>query len=598
LNVMDLYGYLNKKVDNQKHFRNRWFVLKGKSIYFFKNDQDRDLLGSIDLRLVSDVTLPANDESQTLFILKSPNRTYYLEAKTAGERADWFKAIKNTQCFGVPLDILLKRKQGAYNKDVPTILSKCISLLNLRGTELERIYTQEGDPVFIQKLIALFNQDDVAVNLNILAISPQEIYSVAKLVQIFFQELPEPLVNPMFNQSFLRACATTDETERTKIYMDVVKTLPEVTLRILKKLCTSFELVISKQATNKMTLSKLSATFTPLLFPKTQGPEIPKEVESQQMFLEFLVSNGSTIYEGILADFSAKKPVRPSFSKALANMETSERAEIIETVTIIEVLIDDGSQSFTFPVTQGTTFKELFYNLVKRVITLQPDNLCAYHSIFENSPDYERALDNDEKVLQTMQNWYEPAATRLIFKRNSVKYLIETMSESFPEMTGWLYKEGVSVKSWKKRYFILRPSGLYYYRDPKNLNEEKGCINYQDLDVCITFNKRAPTKHCFALKHRSYKPPIRFNNGAATLLPSDFVCRILSAETSAERDSWMAAILHAKNLSEKGSPTNIAAPALETRKLERGQTVQSSASSSRSSLFRPRFQTENLINFS
>lgn len=38
-------------------------------------------------------------------------------------------------------------------------------------------------------------------------------------------------------------------------------------------------------------------------------------------------------------------------------------------------------------------------------------------------------------------------------------------SKSRPTLTGYLIKEGGVVKSWKRRFFILHESTLYYYRD-------------------------------------------------------------------------------------------------------------------------------------
>lgn len=35
-----------------------------------------------------------------------------------------------------------------------------------------------------------------------------------------------------------------------------------------------------------------------------------------------------------------------------------------------------------------------------------------------------------------------------------------------PDIKGWLTKQGGSVKSWKRRWFILKNPCLYYFKDP------------------------------------------------------------------------------------------------------------------------------------
>lgn len=37
-----------------------------------------------------------------------------------------------------------------------------------------------------------------------------------------------------------------------------------------------------------------------------------------------------------------------------------------------------------------------------------------------------------------------------------------------PDKDGWLIKQGGSIKTWKKRYFVLKGTSLYYYKTPKD----------------------------------------------------------------------------------------------------------------------------------
>jgi len=51
------------------------------------------------------------------------------------------------------------------------------------------------------------------------------------------------------------------------------------------------------------------------------------------------------------------------------------------------------------------------------------------------------------------------------------------------EKDGWLTKQGGGVKTWKKRYFILKTNFVCYYKDSKNLKHPQGVIDLNDSKV-------------------------------------------------------------------------------------------------------------------
>jgi len=65
------------------------------------------------------------------------------------------------------------------------------------------------------------------------------------------------------------------------------------------------------------------------------------------------------------------------------------------------------------------------------------------------------------------------------------------------EKTGWLVKEGGSIKTWKKRYFVLKNGEFAYFKDKKE-REAKGAIILAQASA-IQLGERKKHPHCFEI---------------------------------------------------------------------------------------------------
>ena len=68
------------------------------------------------------------------------------------------------------------------------------------------------------------------------------------------------------------------------------------------------------------------------------------------------------------------------------------------------------------------------------------------------------------------------------------------------EKTGWLTKQGEKVRSWKKRWFVLRNNVIYYYSSPKS-KTPKGVIPLMDIMAVVTTTPPMDSTHthCFEI---------------------------------------------------------------------------------------------------
>eukprot|EP00057_Strongylocentrotus_purpuratus_P006501 XP_011660975.1 PREDICTED: ras-associated and pleckstrin homology domains-containing protein 1 isoform X6 [Strongylocentrotus purpuratus] len=204
---------------------------------------------------------------------------------------------------------------------------------------------------------------------------------------------------------------------------------------------------------------------------------------------------------------------------------------------IVRVYMEDGSSKTMF-VDETMRVRQVSHMLVeKNHLDERPD-----WTIIEQIPDLlmERALeDHEHLVTDVMLNWKRETTNRILFQERRDKYAIfknpqnfllsqhasevatqfaekskQSLIEEFfnagnriPEIEGplWLKQEG--KKSWKKHYFVLRGSGLYYSPKGKSKStKDIVClVQFEHTNVYSGMGwkkkHKAPSDHCFALKH-------------------------------------------------------------------------------------------------
>ncbi|KAM3608241.1 uncharacterized protein V6R79_021665 [Siganus canaliculatus] len=149
----------------------------------------------------------------------------------------------------------------------------------------------------------------------------------------------------------------------------------------------------------------------------------------------------------------------------------------------------------------------------------------------------ERTIEDHESVMEVLSGWGMDTDSRLYFRKNYAKYeffrkpldffpdhmvsipsenndvlddsqLIQTFlnSSSCPEIHGHLHAKEQSRKSWKKSYFVLRRSGLYFSskgtsKEPRHLQL---IADFSDNDVYTVLSAKklhgAPTDYCLCVK--------------------------------------------------------------------------------------------------
>ncbi|XP_069388619.1 ras-associated and pleckstrin homology domains-containing protein 1a isoform X2 [Paralichthys olivaceus] len=201
---------------------------------------------------------------------------------------------------------------------------------------------------------------------------------------------------------------------------------------------------------------------------------------------------------------------------------------------VIRVHLSDES-SKTMMVDERQTVRQVLDSLLEK-------SHCGYSpdwSLVEtiNELQMERIFEDHENLVENLLNWTRDSQNRLMFTERIEKYTLfknpqnyllgrkETCemaernkealleecfggsSVSVPEMEGVLWLKEDGKKSWKKRYFLLRASGIYYVPKGK-AKASRDLVCFLQLDHVNVYlgqgyksKYKAPTDYCMVLKH-------------------------------------------------------------------------------------------------
>ncbi|VDK75822.1 unnamed protein product [Litomosoides sigmodontis] len=214
----------------------------------------------------------------------------------------------------------------------------------------------------------------------------------------------------------------------------------------------------------------------------------------------------------------------------------------------VKFFIDDGSSTISLLIDERWTVAEC----ICRIATKLNVPLNEHHAIVEEYPDLyiirieneisERIYEDHEYLVENIMMWTLNSQNKLYFTRRLDKYSFLDRPEKFlvtqknidtlihgppspntkqhvireffdgdnvqpPETEGWLFLKSDGKKSWKKHFFVLRLSGLYYCPKGKSRNsKDLQCLmNMQTNQVytAIDWKKKykAPSSYGFAIKH-------------------------------------------------------------------------------------------------
>ncbi|XP_075068081.1 amyloid beta A4 precursor protein-binding family B member 1-interacting protein [Mixophyes fleayi] len=212
-----------------------------------------------------------------------------------------------------------------------------------------------------------------------------------------------------------------------------------------------------------------------------------------------------------------------------------KEAKVIKLV--IKIHMTDSSTK-TLMVNERQTVRDILDNMFEKSHCDCTVEWCLY----EENPELqiERFYEEHENIVDILSNWPRDSENKIHFQKKNEKNAVfknpqnfymarkgsadmkdmneknkmSLLEQSFcgasvvvPDLEGAFYLKDDGKKSWKKRYFLLRASGIYYVPKGKTkTSRDLACfVQFDNVNVYYgtqyKLKYKAPTDHCFVLKH-------------------------------------------------------------------------------------------------
>ncbi|KAJ8415440.1 hypothetical protein AAFF_G00424200 [Aldrovandia affinis] len=278
-------GWLKKQRSIVKNWHLRYFVLRGCTLYYYKDDKDSSFQGHINLRSskVNDLPSNADDPGKFLFEIitaSSGDRErdpYVLMANSQNEMEEWVRTIRRVigapasgAVFGKSLGDTVTYEQRFGPHLVPILVQKCAEFIREHGLSEEGIFRLPGQDKQVKQFRDAFDAGERPS-----FPSDTDVHTVASLFKLYLRELPQPVVPWAQYQDFLdcshqlnpNSALGRDKLEK-QIYL-----LPRANYNLLSYICRFLYEVQQNSKVNKMSVENLATVIgVNLLKPQTEDP--------------------------------------------------------------------------------------------------------------------------------------------------------------------------------------------------------------------------------------------------------------------------------------------------------------------------------------
>ncbi|NXC07941.1 RHG22 protein, partial [Orthonyx spaldingii] len=342
-------GWLKKQRSIMKNWQQRWFVLRGDQLFYYKDEEEtKPQRGFSTVRQVVELEKRLEGVYLPTRACRPPNlsgagdrekmpvnhEAFLLMANSQNEMEDWVKAIRRViwapfggGIFGQRLEDTVQYERKYGQRLAPLLVEQCVDFIRERGLTEEGLFRMPGQANLVKDL-----QDSFDCGEKPLFDSNTDVHTVASLLKLYLRELPEPVIPFAKYEDFL-SCGqllSKDEGEGTQELVKQVKNLPQANYNLLKYICKFLDEVQAHSSINKMSVQNLATVFGPnILRPKMEDPVTMMEGTSLvQHLMTVLISEQGRIFAVPQADVAGSQlEIRPMRQRSTVEWISEEDGE-------------------------------------------------------------------------------------------------------------------------------------------------------------------------------------------------------------------------------------------------------------------------------
>nr|XP_046242220.1 rho GTPase-activating protein 25 [Scatophagus argus] len=342
-------GWLKKQQRSLvKNWQQRYFVLRGSTLTYHKDDKETTVQGIIQLRFskVNELPLSSDDPGKYLFEI-IPRTTgdrercpYVFMANSQSDMEEWVRALRrvigvpSSGVFGKSLMDTVTYEQRFGSHMVPILVQKCVEFIKEHGLNEEGIFRLPGQDNAVKQFRDAFDAGERPS-----FPSDTDVHTVASLLKLYLRELPEPVVPWTQYQDFLDCTNMLDSSSTESLAQGWEKLekqiaiLPRVNYNLLSYVCRFLFEVQLHSNVNKMNVENLATVMgINLLKPQLEDPvTVMKATPQIQKLMTEMIRQHETLFplsKDVLPSPPLKKPEsQKNTPRSFVGWESAEMAD-------------------------------------------------------------------------------------------------------------------------------------------------------------------------------------------------------------------------------------------------------------------------------
>ncbi|XP_038602666.1 rho GTPase-activating protein 25 [Tachyglossus aculeatus] len=304
-------GWLKKQRSIVKNWQQRYFVLKGRQLFYYKDEEEAKPQGSMCLLGSTIKEMTSNPEEPGKFVFEvipasgeqgwTGQDSFTLMAGSQAEMDDWVKSIRRVAAapsgavFGQRLadTVAYERKFGHH--PVPILMEKCAAFIRDHGLDEEGVFRLPGQDNLVKQLRDAFDAGERPSFHR-----DTDVHTVASLFKLYLRELPDPVVPWSQYENFL-LCGQLLDTDRPKGHEELlnqVSDLPKDNYNLLSFICRFLHEIQLNCRVNKMSVENLATVIgVNLIRPQIEDPAaIMRGTPQIQRVMTALISEHEALF--------------------------------------------------------------------------------------------------------------------------------------------------------------------------------------------------------------------------------------------------------------------------------------------------------------